>query len=283
MPNRLDLTRRSFAIAAFAASTVHAKAQPRPAAIFDCHMHIIDPHYPLIANEGYLPPPQTIADYRAKATPLGIRAGAVVSGSFQGYDQTYLRATLAALGSSWVGVTQIPDDMPDPAIAALGQAGVRALRFNMFRGVIGSLDALIALATRAHAVANWHPEIYTDAAALAPHVARLVKLPASIVIDHLGMTAAGLPVLLDLVDAGAKVKATGFGRVSMDVPKTLEAIAARDPSALMFGTDLPSTRARRPFQAADITLIRDVLGAELAQRALWDNAVAKYRLTPERP
>ena len=95
-------------------------------------------------------------------------------------------------------------------------------------------------------------------------------------IDHLGMTQAGVPVLLDLVAAGVKVKATGFGRVKMDVARTLEAIAARNPSALMFGTDLPSTRAARPFEPADVDLLRRVLGHDLARHALWDNARAFY-------
>src|SRR5947199_7611376 len=85
----------------------------------------------------------------------------------------------------------------------------------------------------------------------------------------LGMTEAGVPVLLDLVAAGCKVKATGFGRVTLDVPKTLEAIARKSPDALVFGTDLPSTRARRPFEPGDIDLIERVLGPELARRTFW--------------
>src|SRR5207247_5138458 len=104
-----------------------------------------------------------------------------------------------------------------------------------------------------------HSEIYVDAAALKPHVARLSKLP-QIAIDHLGMTEEGVPVLLDLVAAGCKVKATGFGRTKVDIPKTLERIAQKDPGALVFGTDIPSTRAQRPFLPSDIDLIEKVLG-----------------------
>lgn len=63
----------------------------------------------------------------------------------------------------------------------------------------------------------------------------------------------------------------------MDVPKTLQAIAARNPKALMFGTDIPSTRAKRPFRPSDIQVVRDALGPELAQRALWTNGVELYK------
>jgi predicted TIM-barrel fold metal-dependent hydrolase len=112
---------------------------------------------------------------------------------------------------------------------------------------------------------------------LAPAVDALSRLPA-LVIDHLGMTEAGLPVVLDLARAGAKVKASGFGRVALDVPRALERIAAAAPTALMFGSDLPSVRAARPFAPADIDLLRDVLGEALAHAALHDTAAAFYRV-----
>ena len=123
-------------------------------------------------------------------------------------------------------------------------------------------------------VAGWHVELYVDAAAV--DVARLARLP-KVVIDHLGMTAAGLRPLLRLVEAGASVKATGFGRVELDVVGALTAVAAVNPGALLFGTDLPSTRARRPFEPADIDLVLEALGEPAARLALHDNGVALYR------
>lgn len=271
------LSRRAFGGLALASAS-HGALAISPPRLFDAHFHIIDPHFPLVANEGYTPPPLALADYRAAAEPLGIAGGAVVAGSFHAFDQTWLLAALKALGPGWVGVAQVRPDIPDTEIAALAAAGVRALRFNMFRGRIDDVADLVALATRAHRVAGWHAEIYADAAALGPHVGRLTKMGVPLSIDHLGMTAAGLPVLLDLVSAEVKVKATGFGRVTMDVAAVLEAIAARDPSALMFGTDMPSTRAKRPFEVGDLALVRRVLGLELAQRVTWENARAFYRV-----
>lgn len=246
--------------------------------LFDSHCHIIDHRFPIVANQGYVPPAFALEDYLAQARPLGVAAGAIVSGSFQANDQTYLMDVLPRLGAGWVGVTQIPHDHPDAEIARLGAIGVRAVRFNMFRGRIDSVDDIVALATRCHSVAGWHAEIYADAAALAPHVAALARLP-QLSIDHLGMTEAGLPVLLELVAAGCKVKATGFGRVQMDVARALECIAAANPEALVFGTDMPSTRARRPFVPADIDLVEKTLGAELAHKAFWTNPLALYRVS----
>jgi len=273
----MRLTRRAFlsGSAAVALSATPGLTQQRR--LFDSHCHIIDHRFPIVANQGYTPPNFPLEDYLARAKPLGVVAGAVVSGSFQANDQTYLMDLLPKLGPAWVGVTQIPNDYPDAEIAKLGKLGVRAVRFNVFRGRIDSVDDIVALATRVHSVAGWHSEMYVDAASLAPHVDKLSKLP-QLCIDHLGMTEAGVPVLLDLVAAGCKVKATGFGRVKLDVPKALEAIARKNPNALVFGTDIPSTRAPRPFEAADIDLVERVLGRELAQKAFWDNPLALYRV-----
>ena len=245
--------------------------------LFDSHCHIIDHRFPIVANQGYVPPDFPLDAYLAEAKPLGVVAGAVVSGSFQANDQTYLMDLLPRLGAGWAAVTQIPNDYPDVEIARLGALGVRAVRFNLFRGRIESVDDIVALAMRCHSVAGWHSEIYADAAALAPHAAMLSSLP-QLCIDHLGMTEAGVPVLLDLVAAGCKVKATGFGRVQLDVPKALERIARANPQALVFGTDIPSTRAKRPFVPADIDLVEQVLGQDLAQKVFWDNPRALYRV-----
>ncbi len=244
--------------------------------IFDAHLHIIAPGFELIPNQGYMPPWFTTADYLPIAGPLGIVGGAVVSGSFQGYDQTYLRDALARLGPTFVGVTQLPRDVPDETILELAGCGVRAVRFNLRRGGSESVDAMEAMARRVFELAHWHIEIYADAQELAPLVPMLNALP-QIVIDHLGLSPRGLPTVLKLVEHGAKVKATGFGRVTLDVAAAIKAIASANPEALIFGTDLPSTRALRPFSPAEIELIQNELDPEVARRVLYDNAIALYR------
>ena len=250
---------------------------PKQSPIFDAHCHIIDHRFPVIENQGYLPPHFPLDDYLTQTQPMGIVSGAIVSGSFHGFDQSYLKATLKSLGPQWVGVTQVPNNISDQEILELTRIGVRALRFNLFRGRIDGVDDIVSLAKRAHAVGGWHAEIYADAFAIAPHVGELSKLP-QIVIDHLGMTQKGLPVILELVKAGAKIKATGFGRVDINVPAALEKITTLNSKALVFGTDIPSTRAKRAFAPSDIELIKHVLGPDLSMQVLWSNARQLYRL-----
>ncbi|WP_118196025.1 hypothetical protein [Albibacterium indicum] len=62
--------------------------------VFDSHFHIIDPQYPLTPNNGYLPDPFTVEDYKQRTKEIDIRGGAIVSGSFQAFEQEYLRNIL---------------------------------------------------------------------------------------------------------------------------------------------------------------------------------------------
>jgi len=247
-----------------------------PPAIFDAHFHIFDPRFPIRSNDGYTPPAQTVAGYLDEARPLGIKSGVVVASSFQGYHQAWLKDALTKLGSEWVGVTQVPKTISDAEIIALTRNGVRGVRFDLFRGDDSSMADIIALSKRVHDIAGWHLELYVDALLLKSQVSRLSQLP-TLVIDHLGMSTAGLPVLLELVAAGVRVKASGFGRVVMDVPDALEQIARINPNALMFGSDMPSTRAKRAFQPTDIDLVNRVLGRDIARKVLWENGREFYQ------
>jgi predicted TIM-barrel fold metal-dependent hydrolase len=135
--------------------------------IFDAHFHIIDPRFPLVPNGGFLPEPFTCDDYLERTRSLHIVGGAVVSGSFQAFDQRYLEDALKRLGP-------------------------------------------------------------------------------------------------------------GFGRLDFEPGEAIGDLATANPEALLFGTDLPSTRARRPFMDRDIDLIRDVLEPAAAEMALHGNAVSLY-------
>lgn len=247
-------------------------------ALVDAHLHVVDPAFPLVPNDGYLPDPFTVADYRARVAGLDVVGGAVVSGSFQAFDQTYLLDALRRLGPGFVGVTQLPADVPDAEVLRLDAAGVRAVRVNLRRGGSAPLADLDRLARRVHELAGWHTELYVDGRDLADLAPVLDPLP-QVVVDHLGLHADGLPDLLRLVATGAVVKATGFGRVELDVADAARQVLAVDPGALVTGTDLPSTRARRPFADADLDLLADAVG-EHAPAVFETNARRLYRLPP---
>ncbi len=243
--------------------------------IFDSHFHIIDPQFPLVKSKGYQPANFTCKDYLHRTKHLQIAGEMLVSASFQGFDQTYLEAALKILGPSFFAVTQLPATVTDEEILSLHALGVRGVRFNLEKGGSEKVENMGPFAKRIHELAGWHIDLYVDAKDLAELSPTLRSLPA-VSIDHLGLSQKGLPVLLSLVEKGIKVKASGFGRVDFDVADALKELAKANPNALMFGTDLPSPRAPRPFLDEDIQLIRDTFDDTLSEKVLYSNAVNFY-------
>ena len=199
----------------------------------------------------------------------------MVSGSFQEFDQSYLIAALKQLGANFVGVTQLPATTTDSEIIKLDAAGIRAVRFNLRRGGSESIEHLAAFGQRIYDLVGWHVECYVDSKDLEPLMPILTILP-KVSIDHLGLSQAGLSDLLKLVEKGIKVKATGFMRVDFEVADVLKKIHSINPNTLMFGTDLPGTRAPRQFNKNDLRLINDNFSKEDSEKILRNNALELY-------
>lgn len=243
--------------------------------IFDAHFHIIDFAFPVLENHGYMPSSFGVENYKNESVSLNVLGGAIVSGSFQGFNQEYLVEALGKLGPTFCGVTQLPFTASDEEILSLNDSGVKALRFNIKRGGSEKLSKLDYFARRVYDLVGWHSELYIDAKKLTEIAATIEALPA-ISIDHLGLSEEGLPHLLKLVDKGIRVKATGFGRVGLNIPNALKSIYNVNPDALMFGTDLPSTRAKRPFEYGDVELIMELFDEKATDKIFYSNAFRWY-------
>ncbi len=101
---------------------------------FDSHFHIINPDFPLVENNGYMPPSFKVDDYLNNTKELNIVGGAIASGSFQAFDQEYLINALQLLGDNFFGVANIPVGMAESELQRLNNANVVAVRFNVNRG-----------------------------------------------------------------------------------------------------------------------------------------------------
>lgn len=156
---------------------------------------------------------------------------------------------------------------------------MRAVRFNLYRGGSATLADVDTLARRVHDLAGWHSEFYLDAADLADLEPTLAALP-QVSADHLGMSDDASGALLRLVESGMVVKAIGFGRMKVSDPDTLmRKIIDANPAALVFGSDLPSTRAAAACRDNDIDRVAHAVGAQHVGAILAGNARALYRLS----
>jgi len=243
--------------------------------IFDSHFHIINPKFPLVENNGYLPPDFTVENYKKKVQSYGIAGGAIVSGSFQKFDQEYLLDALKSFGKNYFGVANIPIVMKKSELERLNQSNIRAVRFNLKRGGSESLENLVELSNNLYDKYGWNTELYVDSKNLKELKTTLEKIP-KFSIDHLGLSKAGLSELYYWAEKGVKIKATGFGRLDFNPTEVMKRIHSINPNSLMFGTDLPSTRAKRPFTFDHLKLIKDSFSESEQKKILYENAIKWY-------
>ena len=244
--------------------------------LFDAHFHIIDPRFPIVENNGYIPNPFNSNDYLARLKGIQLVGGVVVSGSFHAYDQTYLFDALKKLGPKYVGVIQLAPTVTENELIKLHQAGVRAVRVNLMRSRVEQLQFLEEMAKRIFEIVGWHVELYVDSVNLSDLYQKLVNLPA-VCIDHLGLSKVGFNTLLKLAEHDIRVKASGFGRVDFNVTTALKELYSINPKCLMFGTDLPSTRSPRPYHNDDIKLVTEAFEREAVDNILYKNAIEFYK------
>ena len=245
--------------------------------IFDSHLHIIDKRFPLVENNGYIPEEFTCNDYLNKVSGFNLIGGAIVSGSFQAYDRDYILSALKTLGKNYVGVIHLPNTATDNEIVKLDKAGIRGIRFNLYRRGPDSIKYLNYLANRVYDLVGWHVELYLDSESLPDLSNQLLQLP-TVSIDHLGLKKSGFKFLLELVEKDVKVKATGFGRIDFDPRQAIKDIYHANTESLMFGTDLPSTRSPVAFQGSDVFIITETLGPDAAEKVFSNNAINFYRI-----
>lgn len=249
--------------------------------IFDAHFHIIDPKFPLVENQGFVPDYYTVSDYlkELKEMSIEVTGGAIVSGSFQGYHQDYFEEAISQLGNRFVGITQLPFDTTDEDILKLNDVGIKGIRFNLYRGLSASPKEINELSERVYKLCNWKTELYLNLQTIDKELEELIFTLPKVSIDHLGMHKCSIDRLKKIVNANIPIRVTGFGRVGYERDEIRELITilySENPSSLMFGSDLPSTRATYRFSYNDIELIKETVGKEAQDRIFFLNGENWY-------
>ncbi len=243
--------------------------------IFDSHFHIIENEYPLVVNERYSPDQFRISDYKRVLNDFELLGGVLVAASYHGFDHRHITGTLRRLGQHFVGVAQVPYDISDDELHQLAESRIKAVRFNIKRGVHKDTEKIRLLAERVYTLFGWHSEFYMDPSQLNDLYGFLLELPR-VSIDHMGLSESAYETVLKLAEKGVRIKATGFGRLDLDIKKAVKDISEINEDVLMFGTDLPSTRANRVFNKEDIYMIMETVSSKTASKILYKNALSFY-------
>ena len=222
-------------------------------------------------NNGYLPPDFTVENYQEKVKDYGIIGGAIVSGSFQKFDQKYLLDSLKTFGKNYYGVANIPIGMKNRELDELNESNICAVRFHLKRGGSESLENMVELSNRLYDNYGWHTELYVDSKDLKELKTTLEQIP-EFSIDHLGLSKSGLMDLYYWAENGVKIKATGFGRLDFNPITIMKKIYSINPDSLMFGTDLPSSRAKEHFTYEHLKRLKENFSEDEQEKILYQNA-----------
>lgn len=168
---------------AYTSGTAHP-VSPVPLHACDCHIHVYDAQFPAVSGATLSPPDASVAQYQALQARLGTSRAVLVTPSTYGTDNRSMLAGLAAMGDQARGVAVIGGNESDTALQALHQAGVRGIRLNLSRGVVGNIDQIVPLASRI-AQWGWHLQLLMPPDELAQQAEILTRLPVQIVFDHM--------------------------------------------------------------------------------------------------
>jgi D-galactarolactone isomerase len=161
---------------------------PVPANACDCHQHIYDLEaYPLEQTSPVSPPKANWADYLALQKRLGIERCVIVQPMGYGFDNRCTLDALRASKGSARAVISMPPDATDEELAALSQAGVVGVRFQMVpnSGNIMTWEDLLPVAQRI-APLGWNINLQLDGRTLEQYESLIASLPCTVVIDHVG-------------------------------------------------------------------------------------------------
>ena len=199
-------------------------------------------------------PDGTLEKYLRMTERLGIERMVLVQPTYYGTDNSLLLDVLRKVGPRCRGVVRIDDDTTDGELDRYHEAGVRAIRLDLFARSSWPTEEIIAYVRRAAARARprgWHLQFYTPGTTVRDLLPFLGDLEDTFVIDHMGYMkepsdAADFERLVKLLDNGrCYIKLSGpyrlvdGGQPLSAVEPIGRALVAGRPDRLLWGSDWP--------------------------------------------
>jgi 2-pyrone-4,6-dicarboxylate lactonase len=260
--------------------------------VCDCHSHVYGPfdQFPLAKARTFTPPGSPIELLEAVWSKHGIDRAVLVQGSAYGTDHAALLHAIARDPERRRGVATVAWVVTDEELAHLDRAGIRAIRFNWVKHLIGKSalprETLIRRATVHMERVNllgWHAEVHIDAQDL--DLVERLSVPSGmvLVVDHMARLDAAstqtqplLSRLLKLLDREQIwVKISGADRVATEceglesAAPILKALIRHAPQKCVWGLDWPHVNlARKRSETELIRLLESVVPDEATLRSI---------------
>jgi 2-pyrone-4,6-dicarboxylate lactonase len=269
--------------------------------VCDCHSHVFGlfDRFPLAAVRSFTPPESPIESLETVWGSHGIDRAVLVQGSAHGTDHSALMAAIARDPEQRRGVATAAWDVTDGELASLDRSGIRAVRFNWVKHLLGKnalpRQTLIRRATALMERVNllgWHAEVHIDAEDL--ELIERLSIPNGmvLVVDHMARLDAAreqaqhlLSRLMKLLDREQIwVKISGADRVAAQCESLesaapiLKAVIRQAPQKCVWGLDWPHVNlARKRRENELIRLLASVVPDEATLRTiLIDNPAQLY-------
>jgi len=269
--------------------------------VCDCHSHIYGPFdkFPLARTRTFTPPESPIESLAAVWSRQGIDRAVLIQGNAYGTDHAALLEAIARDPERRRGVATVAWDVTDEELDFLDRVGVRAVRFNWVKHLLGKStlpqEALMAKALGLMERVNllgWHAEVHIDAEDLA--LVERLPIPSGmvLVVDHMARLDAAskqtqplLSRLLKLLERERVwVKISGADRVAAECASLesavpiLKSVIRQAPQRCVWGLDWPHVNlARKRTEVELIHLLDSVVPDEVTLRSiLIDNPARLY-------
>lgn len=241
----------------------------------DCHVHVVDPvRFQYREDTHYRPAGQEIgaAEQLWRVMDVYGVAHALIVGPNSGYgfDNRCLLDALAQSGGRCKGVAVVPNDISESDLAALKDAGIVGVTWNVSHHGVDYFAGAGALLERLRAQ-DLAVQVQVIDDQLVPLASMLERSGVRILVDHCGRPTAaagldqpGFRALLDLSGSGrAYVKLSGLIKFSDERPPHPDAwpfvhalLDAFTPQRCMWASDWPYLRA--PARVDYGTLLADI-------------------------
>jgi predicted TIM-barrel fold metal-dependent hydrolase len=228
-----------------------------PAGACDAHMHVFGPadRYPHVPKPHYTLPDGELGHYLRLMPVLGIERFVIVQPSFYGTDNSCLLQTLAVVGDQARGVVMFEPGISDAELDRFHEAGVRAVRLDLFKRAHEPLAAIQSHVKQTAARVErlgWHLQFYVPGYVVRELIPFLATLQVDFVIDHMGymleedgLQPADFRALLELTRSGRGwLKLSGPYRIAKDkgyraVEHIARQIVDAAPGRAIWGSDWP--------------------------------------------
>jgi predicted TIM-barrel fold metal-dependent hydrolase len=179
-------------------------------------MHIYDAKYPIAPTATLKPSDATVADYKLLQGRMGTTRNVVVTPSTYGTDNRITLDAIAQIGPTARGVAVVEASIGDAELKRMNDLGIRGIRINLVLAGATTIDMIEPLSKRVNDL-GWHLQIAMKGEQIAAIEDLLLRVPAPVVFDHLGLLAQpnaldnpGFKTISKLIDKGkAWVKLSG--------------------------------------------------------------------------